>query len=83
MNNYIIEAMTQVGCGVSDTKEIASIVDTLSTKQKDILDGWHNLGKNIPLKGEYQEISQELNSQFSDDDIECLSAYVNASRNVN
>ena len=82
MNDYIIQSMALVGCGVSDTKDIAQIVSTLPREAKDVLDTWHNVGTNIPLKSEYQTVADMLKTRFSDDDITCLGAYVNASRNV-
>lgn len=82
MNKYIIESMAQVGCGVTDTKEVAETVSRLPKKAHDVLDTWYNIGRNIELRAEYQAIAQMLKDKFSDDDITCLSTFINATRNV-
>lgn len=82
MDKYIIESMAGVGCGISDTREVAETVNQLPSKAKDVLDTWHNLGQKIELRADYQPIAKMLKSKFSDDDIICLSTFVNASRNI-
>lgn len=82
MNKYIIESMAQVGCGVTDTKEVAETVSRLPKKAHDVLDTWYNIGRNIELKAEYTSTVEMLKDNFNDDDITCLSTFVNAKRNV-
>lgn len=83
MQNYIIESMAQVGCGISDTKEIAQIVESLTDIEHDTLDAMHNFGQHTTLTPVGSMTRANLISKYSDDDLICLSAYVNAYRNCN
>lgn len=82
MHPYITESMARVGCGASDTKEIAEIASKLSHLEWDTLDAMHNFGQHTTLTPVGSATRQGLISQFSDDDLICLSAYVNAHRNA-
>jgi len=79
---YITQVMATVGCGTTDTLEVARICDKLNKKQRDVLDCWHNIGCDIQLAEEYRATGKELKSQFTDDEILVLGAYINAKRNV-
>jgi hypothetical protein len=83
MQNYIIESMAQVGCGISDTKEIAQIVESLTDIEHDTLDAMHNFGQHTTLTPVGSMTRANLISRYSDDDLICLSTYVNAYRNCN
>lgn len=83
MQTYIIESMAQVGCGVSDTKEIAQIVESLTDIEQDTLDAMHNFGQHTTLTPVGSMTRANLISKYSDDDLICLSTYVNAYRNCN
>lgn len=83
MNDYIIESMALVGCGVSDTKEIAEIVKGLSEIEHDTLDAMYNFGHHTTLTPVGSSTRAKLMSEYDDDDITCLSTYVNAYRNTN
>lgn len=82
MNDYIIEKMAQVGCSASDTREIAGIVNKMTQIQWDTLDAMYNFGFHTSLTPVASATRQSLISDYSDDEIECFSAYVNALRNV-
>ena len=82
MHPYIIESMAQVGCGVGDTEETATIVEKMTPIQWDVLDAMHNFGMHTTLTPVGSATRQRLVSDFSDDELICLAAYVNASRNV-
>ena len=82
MNSYIIESMAQVGCGVSDTREIASIVKSFTDIERDTLDAMHNFGMQATLTPAGSATRAKLVIKYSNDDLICLSAYVNATRNV-
>lgn len=81
MSNYITEKMASVGCGYSDTIEISKICKSLTEKQKDILDTWYNIGF-VELKDEYKKDADTLMSDYTKDDLSCISAYVSAERNI-
>lgn len=83
MQTYIIESMAQVGCGVSDTKEIAQIVESLTDIEHDTLDAMHNFGQHTTLTPVGSMTRANLISKYSDDDLICLSAYINAYRSCN
>lgn len=83
MQTYIIESMAQVGCGVSDTKEIAQIVESLTDIEHDTLDAMHNFGQHTTLTPVGSMTRANLISRYSDDDLICLSAYINAYRSCN
>ena len=82
MDNYILEMMAQMGCGSSDTREIAAIVDTLPHITWDTLDALYSFGIDIDLTPAGDAARDELRAMYSEDDIECFAAYVNAYRNV-
>ena len=75
--------MAQVGCGISDTKEIAQIVESLTDIEQDTLDAMHNFGQHTTLTPVGSMTRANLISRYSDDDLICLSTYVNAYRNCN
>lgn len=75
--------MAQVGCGISDTKEIAQIVESLTDIEHDTLDAMHNFGQHTTLTPVGSMTRANLISRYSDDDLICLSTYVNAYRNCN
>ena len=80
--NYILSKMAEVGCGVVDTADIAIICDNLTDIERDTLDAMHNLGMHVSLTPIGSMTRANLISQFSDDDLMCLSAYVSARRNI-
>ena len=82
MNTYIIESMARVGCGVSDTNEIATIVSGMSDIERDTLDAMHNFGMETSFTPAGNKARAELVRNYDDDDLLCLSTYVNASRNI-
>lgn len=80
--SYIAQAMASVGCGAVDTQEVATVCDTLTSDQKDIIDCWHNNGYNIPLNAKYQATADDLKAQYTSDDLQVMGAYINAKRNI-
>lgn len=82
MNRYIKESMAQVGCGSSDAQEIANICSKLSKIQWDTLDALYNFGIDTDLTEAGEAARAELKTEYDDDDLVCLSAYVNAYRNT-
>jgi len=66
MQTYIIESMAQVGCGVSDTKEIAQIVESLTDIEHDTLDAMHNFGQHTTLTPVGSMTRANLISRYSD-----------------
>ncbi len=83
MNDYITESMARIGCGLSDVKDIASIIATLPEIAIDTLDAMYNFGFHTTLTSAGSKARADLISDFSDDDLVCLSTYVNAYRNSN
>lgn len=83
MTQYMIESMAQVGCGVTDTEDIAQIVAQLPEIAVDTLDAMHNFGMHTTLTPAGSKARADLISSFSDDDLICLATYVNAYRNSN
>lgn len=79
---YIQEKMATVGCGASDVTEAKRICDGLTTKERDVLDTFHNLGTGTTLLDEYQQVADKLAEQYDDDELQVLAAYVNARRNI-
>lgn len=82
MNSYIIESMALVGCGVGDTKQIATIVSHMTPLQHDALDAMYNFGANTELLPKADVARQALRQEYDEDELVCLSAYVNAMRSV-
>ena len=84
---YIVNKISQVGCGYSDIKQLQNICDGLDSRARDVLDGIATLGIDYPnnpdigIKDDYKDTYLNLKNRFSDDDLECLSAYVSARRN--
>lgn len=75
--------MANIGCGVSDTKEIAQIVESLTEIELDTLDAMHNFGMHTTMTHAGNVARDKLISEYSDDDLICLSTYVNAYRSCN
>lgn len=82
MDDYIIEKMADVGCGLSDVRIAENDCDSMSKDQKDILDCWHNNGIKIPLSTKYKSAADSLTKKYSEDDLIVLGAYVSARRNL-
>ena len=80
--DYIKESMVCVGCGTVDTQEVATICDTLTTDQKDIIDCWYNNGYGMPLNAKYQTTADDLIAQYTTDELDVMGTYINAKRNV-
>ena len=79
---YIREKMASVGVGSTDLTEIKTICDNFTDMQKDVLDSMHSLGAHITMKPVYSATRQRLISDFSDDDLTVLGAYISARRNI-
>lgn len=82
MNDYITDTMAAYGCGLGDTREIADIVDRFTEIEWDTLDAMHNFGAHTTLTPYGSKTRAGLISRYSDDDLLCFAAYVNAYRNV-
>lgn len=82
MNEYIKESMAMVGCGASDTREIANICSNLSEIEWDTLDAMYSFGADTTLTEAGEAARANLKADNSDDDLICLAAYVNAHRNT-
>lgn len=82
MNEYITEAMATVGCGASDVRQAQSDCDAMTKDERDILDCWASNGFNVELLPEYQKTAEQLKERYTEDDLEVLTTYVSARRNV-
>lgn len=83
MHPYILESLAMVGCGAGDARELAAICEGLPSIAWDTLDAMHNFGPHTTLTPAGSAARADLTSEYSDDDLICLAAYVNAYRNVN
>ncbi len=80
--DYVISKMASVGCGATDTLEVKTVCDSLTTDQRDVLDCWYNNGFGIPLRPTYFEPAGILKRDYTEDDLTVMGAYVNAKRNI-
>lgn len=80
--DYITEKMAQVGVGAMDLSEIRAICDGLTDTERSVLDAWHNIGHNFTMKAPYSDAAENLKSNYSDDDLIVLAAYVSARRAI-
>lgn len=81
--DYINDKMADYGCGAGDVREIADIVDRMTPIEWDTLDAMHNFGSHTTLTPYGSTTRAGLIAKYSDDDLLCFAAYVNAYRNVN
>lgn len=82
MNDYITETMARYGCGASDVKAIHGIITSLSDMAQDVLDGWYNFGRATDLLPAARLAASDLRDNYSDDDLDCMEAYINAYRST-
>lgn len=82
MNEYIAQSMASVGCGASDTREVASICAKLPHIAWDTLDAMYSFGADTDLTEAGEKARKSLRDEYSDDDLLCFSTYVNAHRNT-